>query len=471
MIRRWPANGQTHISLQLIALLIASLVVAQVISFATMMLTPPPRPPVYRIADVAAALRGGPLALRWGRPLIRSRASVLPDELRAAPPDREHLAGLLATELGVALGAVRLVEAPPPAEWRLIRWLRPLRGREEGGWRPGAGQPRRFRPGWADGAIVGGFTAAARQADGAWIVLRTTSEPFPTAWQVRILLCLAAGLLIAAPAGYLFARRITAPLKRFTEAAEALGRDPHRPLMTLTGPAEIGAAAQAFNDMQVRLRRYIDDRTAMVGAISHDLRTPLARIRFKIESAPPRLHDSILRDVVQMEEMIGAVLAFIRDEGAPRTREQFDLLSLLECVVDDAAMVGADAQLVEGEPITVQGDPIGLRRLFGNLVDNALKYGGEARVRLRAIGDLVEVEIADRGGGLSAEELTRVFQPFYRTDASRNLDQAGVGLGLTIARSTARAHGGEVVLTSDANGARAIVTLPLATLGSALGAA
>ena len=466
----WQAGGQTRISLQLIALLIASLVVAQAISYVTMMLTPPPRPPVYKVADVAAALRGGPLVLRWGRPLLRSRAAVLPPELRAAGPDRERFSRTLAGELGVAPDAVRLVEAPPPPEWRLIHWLRP-RPRDAAGWRPGPGEFHHQHPPWTDGAIVGAFTAAARQHDGAWAIVRSAPEPFPSAWQVRILLCLAAGLLIAAPAGYLFAHRITAPLKRFTEAAEALGRDPHRPLMTLSGPAEIGAAAQAFNEMQVRLRRYIDDRTAMVGAISHDLRTPLARIRFKIESAPPRLRDAILRDVVQMEEMIGAVLAFIRDEGAPRTREQFDLLSLLECVVDDAAMVGADAQLVAGEPITVQGDPIGLRRLFGNLVDNALKYGGEARVRLRARGDVAEVEVADPGGGLSPDELTRVFQPFYRTDASRNLDQAGVGLGLTIARSTARAHGGEVELTSDAGGTRAIVTLPLAIVGERQGVA
>jgi signal transduction histidine kinase len=275
-------------------------------------------------------------------------------------------------------------------------------------------------------------------------------------------MCLAAGLLIAAPAGYLFARRITAPLKRFTEAAEALGRDPHHPLMTLTGPAEIGAAAHAFNEMQVRLRRYIDDRTGMVSAISHDLRTPLARIRFKLESATPAVRESILRDVGQMEEMIGAVLAFIRDEGAPRTRERFDLLSLLECVVDDAAMVGGDAQLVEGEPMAIEGDPVGIRRLFGNLADNALKYGGEARVRLRSEGALAWVEVTDPGGGLDPAELARVFLPFYRTDASRNLDKAGVGLGLTIARSTARAHGGDVELVSDRDATRAIVTLPLA---------
>jgi signal transduction histidine kinase len=232
--------------------------------------------------------------------------------------------------------------------------------------------------------------------------------------------------------------------------------------MTLKGPAEVGAAAHAFNEMQARLKRYINDRTAMVGAISHDLRTPLARIRFKVEAAPAPLKASVLADVEQMEQMIGGVLAFIRDEGAPRRREKLDLLSLIECVADDAAMVGGQVEIVDGAPVTVDGDPVALQRLFSNLVDNALKYGGEARINVRQDGRAAVVEIVDPGPGLSPDELGRVFQPFYRTDASRNLDNGGVGLGLPIARSTARAHGGDVELTSTPGVTTAIVTLPAA---------
>jgi signal transduction histidine kinase len=224
----------------------------------------------------------------------------------------------------------------------------------------------------------------------------------------------------------------------------------------------VGAAAHAFNEMQTRLKRYINDRTAMVGAISHDLRTPLARIRFKLEAAPPRVKAAVLSDVEQMEQMIGGVLAFIRDEGAPRRREKLDLLSLIECVADDASMVGGQVEIVDGAPVTVDGDPVALQRLFSNLVDNALKYGGQARISVRADGAAAVVEISDPGPGLSADELGRVFQPFYRTDASRNLDKGGVGLGLPIARSTARAHGGDVELMSRSEGTTAIVTLPAA---------
>jgi signal transduction histidine kinase len=233
--------------------------------------------------------------------------------------------------------------------------------------------------------------------------------------------------------------------------------------MTLKGPAEIGAAAHAFNEMQARLKRYIGDRTAMVGAISHDLRTPLARIRFKLEPAPEALKDSVLADVEQMEQMIGGVLAFIRNEGAPRRRERLDLLSLVECVADDAALMGGDVEIAEtAQPVEVHGDPGALQRLFGNLVQNALKYGGEARIQVLREGPNAVVEIADAGPGLSADELEKVFQPFYRTDASRNLDNGGVGLGLPIARSTARAHGGDVELSSGPEGVVARVVLPVA---------
>jgi signal transduction histidine kinase len=156
------------------------------------------------------------------------------------------------------------------------------------------------------------------------------------------------------------------------------------------------------------------------------------------------------------------VLAFIRDESTPRTRERLDLLSMLECVVDDAALVGGDVEIAEGDPVTVEGDPVALQRLFVNLVDNAVKYGRMARVSVRREGDLAVVEIQDAGDGLTDEDLGRVFQPFYRADPSRNVDSGGIGLGLPIARSTARAHGGDVELVASAPGLRARVTLPIA---------
>jgi len=483
-----PARTRAPISLQLVGLLLASLLVAQAISFGIIFLLPPPRPPVYRVGDVASAMHGGPLKLRFGRPLTRLSVRVLPPDLAVPHHDHERTLAVLARTLGVPDARVRLAEQNVSPIWRLRRAL--LRGpggpRPEFGDRPqgagdapfadrapepgGAFDPEaldRFRThrrfaGGPETPIFGDFAAAVQQDDGAWTVIRSTPEPFPSEWQLQASAWLLGGFLLVASAGYLFSRRITAPLKRFAEAAETLGRDPHAPQMTLKGPAEIGAAAQAFNEMQTRLKRYIQDRTAMVGAISHDLRTPLARIRFKLEAAPPRLREAVLSDVDQMEQMIGGVLAFIRDEGQPRRRERLDLLSLIECVADDAAMVGGQVEIVDGKPVTVDGDPVALQRLFSNLVDNAVKYGGEAAIEVRRDGPLAVVAIADRGPGLSQDELVRVFQPFYRTDVSRNLDKGGVGLGLPIARSTARAHGGDVELTSKPGGTTAIVTLPVA---------
>jgi signal transduction histidine kinase len=465
-----------------VALLVASLVVAQVITFAIIVLMPPPRPAVYRLAEVANALRGGPLATRFGRPMTRAEAASLPGDLAASTGERERLRAMLARALDLPESNVRLVEQSPSPLWTLARRfdrrgpppgdrgmgpprMPPGSGPDRGG--PGGWPPpgergrRRFGPGgWQEAPIFGDFAAAAQQSDGKWIVVRSTPEPFPNDWHVRTGLWLLAGVLLVAPAGYLFARRITAPLKRFAEAAETLGRDPHAPQMTLKGPAEVGAAAQAFNEMQARLRRYVTDRTAMVGAISHDLRTPLARIRFKMEAAGEPLKDSVLSDVAQMEQMLGGVLAFIRDEGRPRRREHLDLLSLIECVTDDATTVGADVEIVDGHPVTVDGDPVALQRLFANLVDNAVRYGHAARIQVRRQADAAIVEIADRGAGLAPSELQQVFQPFYRADSSRNLDNGGVGLGLPIARSTARAHGGDVELASGPGGTTAVVTLP-----------
>ncbi|MFL5297502.1 MAG: ATP-binding protein [Phenylobacterium sp.] len=480
-----PARTRAPISLQLVGLLLASLLVSQAISFGIILLMPPPRPPMYRMGDVAAAIHGGPLKTRFGRPMVRAVVGALPPEL--AQPHREHERALaaLARVLGAPEARVRLEEQNASPLWRLRRTLTgapPPRVRDRlGSFReppfetgprasvaPGPGWPMRRRfGGGPEMPIFGDFAAALQRDDGAWTVVRSTPEPFPSAWQMEASAWLLGGFLLVATAGYLFSRRISAPLRRFAEAAESLGRDPHAPQMTLKGPAEIGMAAQAFNEMQSRLKRYINDRTAMVGAISHDLRTPLARIRFKLEQAPPAVREAVLSDVERMEQMIGGVLAFIRDEGRPRHRERLDLLSLVECVADDAAMVGGQVEIVDAQPVTVDGDAVALQRLFSNLVDNAVKYGGDAKIEVRREGPLAVVAIADAGPGLSPEELVRVFQPFYRSDVSRNLDKAGVGLGLPIARSTARAHGGDVELTcarrgEAGGGVTAIVTLPVA---------
>jgi signal transduction histidine kinase len=206
---------------------------------------------------------------------------------------------------------------------------------------------------------------------------------------------------------------------------------------------------------------YVEDRMAMVVAVSHDLRTPLARMRFKLEARRPD-KASLLADLAQMEQMIAAVLVFIREAGDSGRRERLDLLSVVECAADAAARQGADIRIEASDPLMVEADPLALQRLFGALIDNALKYGGRADARLFARQGEAVVEIRDQGPGLPQRELERVFLPFYRPDTARNLDVGRVGLGLAVARSIARAHGGDLVLQSGPVGLTAVTRLPLA---------
>ena len=475
---------QAPIALQVVILLVTALASAQLMTLLIVATGPPPRPPVYRLAELAAAFRGGSLRPQFGRPLTRTLQARGPEAPPGRDSDDEDGRKALAALLGVPEGRVQLVHQPRSWTSELAAGRFP-RGRPPpataSGLRPGSaagpradpfGPPPWARPpgfpspaagpaeGVGESPVFGDFTAALQRSDGRWLVLRSTPESWPTAWERRVALWLLGCTLLVAPAGYLFARRITAPIDRFARAAEALGRAPNAPPIDQGGPAEISRAARAFNEMQARIQRYVQDRTAMFGAISHDLRTPLARIRFRLERAPADLKDPILSDVRQMEQMVDSVLAFIRDSGEPGTRQRVDLLSVLECVVDDAAVSG-DVRMIDSSPLEVDGDALALQRLFANLVDNAAKYG--ARARVRAFGQQQEavVEIDDDGPGLSPANLERVFTPFYRADAARNLDVGGVGLGLAVARSIARAHGGDVTLRPWQGGLTAVVRLPL----------
>lgn len=474
MIRAWL--GRAPFALQVGALILLTLVAAQVMMVAVVLIMQPPRPVFYPLSDIANRLRsgaptgvtaaGGPAAADPGR-LVRQTSAAFSPPSRYRP-GHEETSRALAQLLNVADDRVQLFEAGPPFPFSMRRpgpgpgegrgGDGPRRGRidvgSRGGGPDGEGGGRFQRP------VMGDFVAGLKQMDGSWVTVSSPPEGFPSAWQMRILAWLAGCLIVVAPAGYLFANRITAPLRAFAKAAEQLGRDPRAPLMPLKGPAEIGAAALAFNEMQARIGRYVEDRTAMVGAISHDLRTPLARMRYKLEAAPDGVKDSVLSDVDQMEAMITAVLAFIRDASALQDRRRLDLLSVLEVVSDDAAMMGGDVAIESGEPMTIEADGLALQRLFANLVSNALKYGGQARIRLTRGENEAVVEISDAGPGLASGELDRVFQPFYRAESARTLE-GGVGLGLSAARSIARAHGGDLTLANGSPGLIATVRLPL----------
>jgi signal transduction histidine kinase len=438
---------------QVMALVLGTIIAAQGVTILAVYLAPPSSPPTYSLTEIAAALKGQALASDHGRRLVRALDTDPPATRESWRPDPAE--AHLATMLGVGPEDVRLRHTGPPPIVIMTA------GHPPDGGRPRSTQPdglryQGFEPGGP--AIRGEFVAGLKQADGRWVVVQPQPE---LDWLWRVALWVVGGFAVMAPIGWWFAHRITAPLQAFAESAEILGRDPQAAPAPLSGPAEVGVAARALNAMQVRLQRYVRDRVNMIGAISHDLRTPLTRIRFKLERADPALREAVISDVVQMEHMINAVIGFSRDSAAPSAREPLDLASLVTCVIDDAAAFG-DAEAEFDHPVIVDGDALALQRLFANLVDNALKYGFEARAWIGEREGEAVVRISDNGPGLAQRDLERVFTPFYRTEEAKGRTDNGVGLGLSIARAVARAHGGDITLNSGVRGLVAEVVLPLA---------
>jgi two-component system OmpR family sensor kinase len=289
--------------------------------------------------------------------------------------------------------------------------------------------------------------ASLAVAQAVTVIVTVTLPPsLPDLLQRRVAVTFVISLLATAPLGLLVAWRITRPLEAMANAAERLGKDPSSAPAMLEGPAEVGRTAHAVNLMQVRIRRFVEHRVAMVGAVSHDLRTPLARVRFRLERAPREVAEPALRDLGQMEQMIAGVLSFIQNTAHAEAREAADLRSIVECAVDDATLIhGEKVTLRPGPPVSVEADCLAIRRVVANLIDNALKYAGAAEVRVIQRAREALVEVRDEGPGVEPEETEQVFLPFYRSGGS---GAQGVGLGLTISRSIARAHGGDVRLMS-----------------------
>ena len=282
-------------------------------------------------------------------------------------------------------------------------------------------------------------------------------------WQERLLLVTGLAALAVSPLAWAFSRRLAAPIGALAAGAERLGRDPGAAPLNITGSAEVASAVGAFNQMQERLRIYVDDRTSMIGAIAHDLRTPLTRLRFRIEAVPEPLRSKLQADIDQMEAMVASTLSFVRDAATPRDRQKLELASLVETVMDEAALTGAAASVERAERVVVYGDPLALKRLVANLVDNALKYGASARASVFSERDMAVVEVDDDGPGLPDSETQRVFEPFHRLENSRSRETGGIGLGLAVVRAVARSHGGDVSLINRGQGGlTARVTLPLA---------
>jgi signal transduction histidine kinase len=262
---------------------------------------------------------------------------------------------------------------------------------------------------------------------------------------------------------YYALRRVTTPLDSLTRAAEALGRSGRTEVLKETGASEVRRAARAFNEMQARIRRLIEDRATMVAAISHDLRTPITRLKLRAEFIEDQeQRDKMLRDLDEMETMIKSTLALSREDANPEPRAHFDLGDLLMDAVEGFDGVSLDIDpMLAGQQAPIEAQPIALKRAVANLIENAIVYGKSAEVSLRREGKEYRITIDDHGPGIPEAELDRVFRPFFRLEASRNRESGGAGLGLAIARSVVRAHGGDIVLKNRPEGGlRVVVSLP-----------
>jgi signal transduction histidine kinase len=420
-----------------------------------------------RMADVVRLVGSAPAEQR-----PKMLASLTSTTLRVSWGDRPAIADIPAGHWRAQLFSEIVQTALWDVPWRELRGT--LAGAPE--LATGAGKPRplnrmhEMTPGVArsfdeimaqhEQASV--LLVSIQLDDGSWL---SFEAPFVAQgnvtppWSVPLLVL--AGLLIVA-ASVWAVRRLTAPLATLARAAEQLGHDVNAPPLPEQGPRELRDAAHAFNTMQSRLQRFVRDRTLMVAAMSHDLRTPITRLRLRAEFVDDdEQRRKMLADLDDMESMVGSTLAFMREEASTEGVVSVDLVSLVGNVCEDRA--GVTFETGPDMPIRLPYScrPGSLARCISNVVENAVNYGTVARVRLIEDDTNITIEVDDDGPGIREADRDRVFEPFVRLEDSRNRDTGGTGLGLAIARTIARAHGGDVSFANRPEGGlRVTISLP-----------
>ncbi len=400
---------------------------------------------IVTLVEATPAAERAPVIAALDDPFLGVSWQAEPPDFPAAPGmwPLERLRRRLAHELpgvrAVRIGLIGPLPVRPPTD------VEPPRRRRDRSW------PARVR-------------IAVGLADGTWLVFAGNDPYDPRQAVARFLLHM--GLIALAVTGLSWwaARRLTRPIKRFAAAAAHLGVDRAAEPLPEAGPRELRAAIRAVNQMQARLRRFVEDRTRMLAAIGHDLRTPLTRLRLRAELvADPALQRKMLDDLDAMQAMLAATLSFARDDAAAEPRSPVDLADLLQSIAEARHDQGHDVTYAGPPRLVCPCRPLALRRALENLVDNAVVYGERARMTLAAERGQATIGIDDDGPGIPDEAHEQVFAPFFRLEASRSRETGGTGLGLAVARSIIRGHGGDVQLANRTPdpGLRVIVTLPL----------
>ncbi|HEY0270514.1 MAG TPA: HAMP domain-containing sensor histidine kinase [Sphingomonas sp.] len=430
---------------QTLLLLLAGLVTAQLVAILLVLYLPEPRPDFFTMTELAERLAGDPGAVPS---LALHHANAPPGAEGTSMIADPAITVRLADDLNLPVDDVRLLfEADQSSSFPFTR---------EAG--TGAVPIRHGQPYFFNTVV-----AAMRDPAGGWRVLRSPPPQRLTVWQRRTALWFGISALAMLPFAWLFARRLTRPIRRFAVAVEQLDHDEHAPAIPLEGPAELQLTAHALNVMRSRLLASMRERSAMIGAIAHDLRTPLARIAFRIERAPDELRRPVQADIDQMREMVATTIRFVRDGAGVGERRPVDLSALARRLAEQARDTGSPVATANLPATMINGDRSALERLLQNLIDNAIKYAGAAELSVRHAVDRAMLTVADRGPGIPEAELERMFEPFERHEPSRSRSTGGLGLGLAIARSIALAHGGTIRAENRPGGGLAVtVALPLA---------
>jgi signal transduction histidine kinase len=483
MIRRFLPD---RIAAWIAISVLVALVVTQLVGFAIFFLMRPAPMPTFSADWLAGHVReastialSAPAAERPAILKDLNRGEWLRYEMVAEPPFsaqfplppsletvRGRLAGLLhgtGSEVRVSFrppappgsrGELRLpglaLPPPPPPRMNMSRIDVP------------PGPSPRGQDAVPDLPVPGMFRIAIAGADGAWLLVTSRdSHAFGHSPWLILGLNLAGILVSVVLVSIIAARRVIGPLRHLTAAARRVGL--HRSVETVPerGPEELREIVRAFNEMQARLKAFVDDRTQMVAAMSHDMRTPLTRLRLRSEYIHDREQQrKMLEDLAEMEAIVETTLSYATQDAYRETQQPVDLAALVHGICDAANDAARIATYEGPNHLVCACQPLALRRALVNLVENACKHGGRAYVSLAEGEGTAIVTIRDAGPGIPESEFEKVFAPFYRLERSRNRGTGGTGLGLTLARGIVRAHGGHITLANGMPGLVVTVTLP-----------
>ena len=319
-----------------------------------------------------------------------------------------------------------------------------------------------WRARWHHRLLPPDLMISTRLHDGRWLNVGLAVPDPPPHWTPATLLATAVTATALSLIVILMVRRISRPMAELAAAAERLGRGEAVPAIAEHGPLDIRQTMRAFNRMRGRLQRFVQDRTRMLAAISHDLRTPITTLRLRAEFVDDEeTRAKILETLDEMQRMIEATLAFAREEAAAEDTRTVDLAALVESVAADLVDLGREVAFSGPERLPYACRPDGLKRAVRNLIENAVAYGERARVELESGTAAIRISIEDDGPGIPEADFERVFAPFVRLEESRSRETGGIGLGMAIARSIVRGHGGDIELANRAEGGlRIVISLP-----------